>query len=105
MRLKDVLFNVCPTMEQIANAPAFCFSWKDGSGISAGSSAQYWGEVLPWLITERDKYLEMAYSNIALINTIATARTVLDHETRIKKLEQKIQCLTTHQGSDALPDK
>ena len=67
----------------------FCFSWKDGSGISAGSSAQYWGEVLPWLITERDKYLEMAYSNIALINTIATARTVLDHESRIRELEKE----------------
>ena len=94
LRLKDVLGSVTLPLERIAKAPIFRFSWKDGSGESAGSSAQYWRSALPAAVRERDGYLEMQYGNIALISAVAIARETLrlasrvsDHERRIRELE------------------
>ena len=93
-RLKDVLGSVTLPLERIAKAPIFRFAWKDGSGESAGSSAQYWRSALPAAVRERDGYLEMQYGNIALISAVAIARETLrlasrvsDHERRIRELE------------------
>ena len=94
LRLKDVLGSVTLPLERIAKAPIFNFRWKDGSGESAGSSAQYWRSALPAAVRERDGYLEMQYGNIALISAVAIARETLrlgsrvsDHERRIRELE------------------
>lgn len=96
MRLKDVLGSVTLPLERIANAPSFEFRWRDGSGESAGSSAQYWREVLPSAVRERGGYLEMQYGNIALLSAVAIARETLriatmvsDHERRIRELERE----------------
>ncbi len=94
MRLKRVLGDVSLPLERIAKAPAFEFRWRDGSGESAGSSAQYWRDALPAAVRERGGYLEMQYGNIALISAISIARETLrlatrvsDHERRIRELE------------------
>ena len=106
MRLKKKLGDLDLTVEQVADAPSFRFKWRNRDEAAIGSSAQYWADILPDAICKDPKgYLMMPYGNIALAAAITTARTVIDHETRIKNLEQKILCLTTHQGSDALPDK
>ena len=91
LRLKTPLGDpVGLDVEQIARAPLFLFRWKDGTpGVEVGSSAQYWQGVLPAAVKERGGWLEMAYGNLALAAAITTARTVVDHEARIKKLEEE----------------
>ena len=89
LRLKDVLQDARPTLRQIAQAPAIRFAWKDGSGIDVGSSAQYWKNVLPDAVKERNGWLEMAYGNIALVSAISIAKDVVSHEERIRKLERE----------------
>ena len=91
MRLKRIIGDVSLTPAQIAGAPAFRFRWKDGTGVSAGSSAQYWQELLPEAVDERNGWLEMQYGNIALLSVIALARTAVDHEGRIKRLERMVE--------------
>ena len=108
LRLKTILQDIPLTVDAVAAAPSFLYRWKkDTDGRThAGSAAQYWQQALPQAVTKgEDGFLAMEYDRIALAAVITTARTVIDHETRIKNLEQKILCLTTHQGSDALPDK
>ena len=108
LRLKSVLGDIPLTVDAVAAAPSFLYRWKTGKDVSvhAGSAAQYWQQALPAAVLKgEDGFLAMEYDRIALAAVITTARTVVDHETRLKNLEQKIQCLTTPQGSDALPDK
>lgn len=93
MRLKDVLGDVSLPLERIAKAPSFEFRWKDGSGESAGSSAQYWRGVLPQAVNERDGYLEMQYGNIALISAIAIARETMRVDREVTRLREECRRL------------
>ena len=89
LRLKEVLSNVRMRLSDIAKAPAIRFAWKNGAGIDVGSSAQYWRNVLPDAVKERNGFYEMAYGNIALVSAILIAREVETHEQRIKRLENE----------------
>ena len=83
-------------IECIANAPAFSNYWKDKKAhdelLHVGSSAQYWRTVLPDVVLEaKDEKgtLSMQYGVAALVSAITIARKVMDHEKRIKLLEQE----------------
>ena len=89
LRLKEVLSNVRMRLSDIAKAPAIRFAWKNGAGIDVGSSAQYWRNVLPDAVKERNGFYEMTYGNIALVSAILIAREVETHEQRIKRLENE----------------
>ena len=93
MRLKDVLGSVSLPLERIANAPSFEFRWRDGSGESAGSSAQYWKEALPSAVRERGGYLEMQYGNIALISAISIARETMRVDREVTRLREECRRL------------
>ena len=93
MRLKDVLGDVSLPLERIAKAPAFEFRWRDGSGESAGSSAQYWKEALPSAVRERGGYLEMQYGNIALISAISIARETMRVDREVTRLREECRRL------------
>ena len=93
MRLKDVLGSVTLPLERIAKAPSFEFRWRDGSGESAGSSAQYWKEALPSAVKERGGYLEMQYGNIALISAIAIARETMRVDREVTRLREECRRL------------
>ena len=93
MRLKRVLGDVSLPLERIANAPSFEFRWKDGSGESAGSSAQYWKEALPSAVKERGGYLEMQYGNIALISAISIARETMRVDREVTRLREECRRL------------
>ena len=93
LRLKDVRAAIPLTVAQVAAAPSFLYRWKKGGdkSLHAGSSAQYWLDVLPAAVLRgEDGYLAMEYDRIALASAIAVARTVTDHEERIKRLEKMI---------------
>jgi hypothetical protein len=91
-RDKDVMGDISLNIEQIANAPAIRFMWKDGrdgKSMQAGSIAQYWYKVLPEVVREKDDRLSLSYGVAALVSSIITARKVVDHERRIKELEEE----------------
>ena len=92
IRYKHVLSALPLTVAQVAAAPSFLFRWTDGTadGVQAGTSAQYWQQVMPQVVTESAGRLSMQYDKAALAAAIATARTVVDHEQRIRKLEQQL---------------
>lgn len=92
IRYKHVLQDLALTVAQVAAAPSFLFRWTDGTadGIQAGTSAQYWQQVLPQVVMESAGRLSMQYDKAALAAAIAVAKSVIDHEERIKRLENMI---------------
>ena len=91
--MKDVIAeNVLPTIEQIANAPAIRFKWKEKPelGEQVGTIAQYWHKVMPEAVKETpDGKLSLEYGVIATLNSIRIAKKVMSHEDRIKALERE----------------
>ena len=91
-RHKNVIGDTGLTVEQIAEAPAIRFQWKDrdDQSIFAGSIAQYWQKVLPEVVqSQADGTLSLDYQVAALISSITVARKVVNHEERIKQLEKE----------------
>lgn len=92
MRLKNKLSDVNISIENIANAPLFMFTWKDANiddKTHIGTSAQYWKSIVPEVVVDGlGGYYGMEYSVTALIAAITTARTVRNHEQRIVQLEK-----------------
>lgn len=94
-RLKDIIdYNAVPHIDDIANAPAIHFTWKNkrDKKIHVGTIAQYWQKITPECVHQsRRRFLTMNYDVIALVNTIALAREInaLKHE--ITELRNKVQ--------------
>jgi hypothetical protein len=94
-RLKDIIdYDAVPHIDDIANAPAIHFTWKNkrDEKIHVGSIAQYWQKITPECVHQsKRRFLTMNYDVIALVNTIALAREVnaLKHE--IAELKNKAQ--------------
>jgi len=89
-RKKNVVGDIALTIEQIANARAVEFYWKDkrDTDLHVGSIAQDWQKILPQAVFEKDGELSMDYSVIALMCGITIARKVEDHEERLNRLER-----------------
>ena len=89
-RKKNVVGEIELTIEQIANARAVKFYWKDkrDTDLLVGSIAQDWQKILPQAVFEKDGELSMDYSVIALMCGITIARKVEDHESRLRRLEK-----------------
>ena len=93
IRLKDIIRNVDLTLEDVARAPIFEFTYKDkrDDKIHLGTSAQYWQPILPSVIcTLPDNYLTMEYQTAALAAAVMTARTVLTHDDEIAALKRRL---------------
>ena len=90
IRLKNTLCNIKLSIKAFAKAPLFRFAWKSDPGmVEIGSSAQYWRNVLPDTVKERDGWLEMGYGNIALAGVITIARDFETLEQRVDRLEKE----------------
>jgi hypothetical protein len=89
-RKKNVIGDIRLTVDQIANARAVEFYWKDkrDTDLHVGSIAQDWQKILPQAVFEKDGELSMDYSVIALMCGITIARKVEDHESRLRRLEK-----------------
>jgi len=96
MRLKNIVSFVDNlTVEGVAMAPIFNFKWKDRPKgfTSVGTSAQYWQSTLPNVVIDLDNILSLDYGATALASAVITARKVVNHELRIKQLEQENEIL------------
>lgn len=92
MNLKDVTTYITDlTIDKIAKAPLFNFKWKDNpNGLThVGTSAQYWQETLPNVVMRINGNLSLDYNGVLIASVISTARKVVDHELRIKQLEEE----------------
>lgn len=92
MRLKNKGRDVFLTIKDIANAPAFEYTWKDGTpGVMVGSSAQYWrgiNENFAPLGPDR-RHFEMMYGNLGVVLGISLARHFETLEERVNRLEKE----------------
>lgn len=94
IRFKDRIANHRIALESIANAPLFTFKWNDREDKTEhlGTSAQYWEGVAPWLVKGLD-FKALDYSTLGVAIGISLANKALNHEERIKILENKIEAL------------
>lgn len=87
-RLKTRVDDIALTVADIAAAPLWRYKWKDTGAVDVGSTAQYWGAILPELThTDQQGWMSLDYGKTALLASVSLARTADDHETRIKALE------------------
>lgn len=92
-RKKDFVENVNLTVEQIAKAPAVKFRWKDKRDelVHVGTYAQYWQNVLPESVSEKNGNLGLNYGAAAMVSVIRVAERVVTHEEEIEQLKKRVR--------------
>ena len=89
--LKTNLKPITLSAEQIADAPAVTFDWKDGHGHSFGSIAQYWKPILPEMVRGEEGSMTLAYAQGAMVSAIALAKEVVALKNEIRKLKGRAE--------------
>ena len=93
-REKNIIENFEVSLKYIADAPIVSYTWKDterrGDKQHIGSIAQYWLREMPELVPEVNGRYTMDYGRIALLSAITVARTVVNHEQRLRELERRL---------------
>jgi hypothetical protein len=94
IRFKDKLSDHRIALSDIAEAPLFTFKWNDreDDSVHLGSSAQYWEKVAPWLVKGED-FKTLDYSTLGVAIGISLANKAVNHEERIKILENENKAL------------
>jgi len=94
IRFKDRIADHRIALSDIAEAPLFTFKWNDRDDKTEhlGTSAQYWEKVAPWLVKGTD-FKVLDYSTLGVAIGISLANKTLNHEEKIKILENKIEAL------------
>ena len=89
-RKKNVIdYDATLAVDDIANAPAIHFTWKDSADTSThvGTLAQYWRDLCPEAVPENyDGFYGVDYAVLAMLSSISIAR-------RIQELKQEIEQL------------
>ena len=90
VRYKDRIEDVTMDLQTMANAPLFTFRWKDREDktVYLGTSAQYWEEHRGELVQGED-FKVLNYASLGVAMGISLAKKALDHEQRIKVLEDE----------------
>ena len=92
-RVKDIIDDVRLSVSDIAMMPAVRYTRKDlkDGREYVGSIAQNWQRVLPQVIQKDDKgILSLDYQSAALVSAIILARKVIELETKIKEIENRV---------------
>ena len=93
IRLKRVINRIYLKPEAIAMASIIRYKWKDGHDDMehVGGIAQEWQELLPDAVVETESgHLTMDYSVIAYTSVVSLARTVVNQQQKIDKLEKRL---------------
>lgn len=95
MRFKDVKHDIELRIEDVAAAPSFVYTLKDGDPgrEMAGTSAQYWERLLPWLVPEKDGRKSLAYDKLGVAAAIAEARELVRLKKENAALERRVRML------------
>ena len=93
-RLKTRIADISLPIADIAAAPLWRYRRKDTGVVDVGSTAQYWGAILPELTrTDEQGWMSLDYGKTALLASVSLARKADDHEARIKALEAENRAL------------
>ena len=94
-RKKDVIEEAKLTLEQIAEAPAVKFRWKDkrDEDVHAGTIAQYWQKVLPEVVSDKGDELGVNYGAAAMVASINLAKEVVELRKMVLELKAEIEQL------------
>jgi hypothetical protein len=92
-RQKEIVEDAMLTAEQIADAPAVKFTWKDkrDDDVHAGSIAQYWQKVLPEVVVGNDDALGLNYGAAAMVSSINLAREVVELKNTVKEQQKMME--------------
>lgn len=93
IHLKRVINRIYLKPEAIAMASIIRYKWKDGHDDMehVGGIAQEWQELLPDAVVETESgHLTMDYSVIAYASVVSLARTVVNQQQKIDKLEKRL---------------
>jgi hypothetical protein len=92
--LKNKVADVELTAEQIAEAPAIKYTWKDNEkdqNVYVGTIAQYWQEILPETVsTDSNEKLTLDYQGAAMAAVINLAKEVVELKAKVAELESKL---------------
>ncbi len=97
MRLKNVIRGFALSLDEMASAPLFIHTWKDGApGEYAGTSAQYWQAVLPQAVKGSGKLaLDYGKAGVAMGISISRLLRSFKNETKedIVALKRRVSAL------------
>ncbi len=97
MRLKNVIRGFALSLDEMASAPLFIHTWKDGApGEYAGTSAQYWQAVLPQAVKGSGKLaLDYGKAGVAMGISISRLLRSFKNETKedIAALKRRVSAL------------
>ena len=98
IRLKSINKDILLSIEDIANAPLFEFTYKsdENKRIHVGTSAQYWVEKNNWFCKKQDNgYYDMEIQNLALASAISIAKEFKSYkeetESTISNMKKEIE--------------
>ena len=93
-REKNIIEDFEIPLDFIAKAPIVSYEWRNKKHHDdkqhIGSIAQYWLREMPELVPEVNDRYTMDYGRIALLSAITVARTVVNHEQRLRELERRL---------------
>jgi len=80
------------SLDQLSNIHAIKYTWKDGRDdrMHVGGIADDIQKIIPEVIYENDGYLTMDYGNAGFVIGTSLIKPVVDHEKRIKELEEEV---------------
>ena len=92
MRFKNKLRDVCFSVKEIAEAPAFEYTWKGTrKEVMLGTSAQYWEGIRESSVwRDPEDRLSMFYGHTAMVGLISLARHFSTLSDSVETLEQKV---------------
>jgi hypothetical protein len=92
INLKDKIGTPTLTTEDIASASPILFKWKDrkDQDVHVGAIAQEWQKLLPEVVRQKDGVLSMDYGVAALVSAMTIAKTVVNHEQRLQRIENEL---------------
>jgi hypothetical protein len=92
INLKDKIGTPTLTTEDIASASPILFKWKDrkDQDVHVGAIAQEWQKLLPEVVRQQDGVLSMDYGVAALVSAMTIAKTVVNHEQRLQRIENEL---------------
>ena len=99
IRLKDIYNEWYPSIEDIANAPIFAFKWKNNEydvDTHIGSSAQYWQQIAPELVTTaKDSLgtLSLQYDILGLASSVTVAKEVTKLQEELEETKEELKLL------------
>lgn len=91
-RLKTYMEDIELSVQDIANAPAWRYKWKSDKSVDVGSTAQYWGAIVPELTHKLPdgKHYGLDYGKTGTLGSIIVAREVIDLRKQVAENKKQI---------------